>query len=196
MRQVFPMCSPKGESSWKGNSVGSACAHSKSPMHERGKSPLSKVDPMEPSVQYVFKSVVVSAAKWAWDQINRPWTEVQIRASPARYRRAWSAIGSASPGGPHRRPCSGAHEVRVGGKMRPATLMTRLQPLHRAADSPSRYRAGDAGSGRRPPHQERPPQALSQVRETRVAFNRGLPTAGSRHRLAIIASIPTRRRAR
>jgi hypothetical protein len=29
----------------------------------------------------LVKTGVVSGVKWAWDQINRPWTEVQIKAT-------------------------------------------------------------------------------------------------------------------
>jgi hypothetical protein len=42
----------------------------------------------------LFKSAAVSGAKWVWDQINRPWTEVQIRATLQQYSNGgWHRVG-------------------------------------------------------------------------------------------------------
>jgi hypothetical protein len=41
----------------------------------------------------VLKSVAASAIKWTWDQVNRPWTEVLIRAAIRRSNGSWHRVG-------------------------------------------------------------------------------------------------------
>jgi hypothetical protein len=42
----------------------------------------------------LFKSGAVAGAKWVWDRINRPWTEVQIRATLQQSsNEGWHRVG-------------------------------------------------------------------------------------------------------
>jgi len=61
------------------------------------KSLLSKVTPMEVvslgTALSVLKSVATSAIKWTWEQVNRPWTEVPIRATIRPSDGSWHRVG-------------------------------------------------------------------------------------------------------